>query len=132
MQAAVAAANSQPGVMYLPAGSYLLSKPLAVLSSGVVIRGAGVSRETKAGEFELNAEEACCIASAASAHGAQTSRPCPAGLQENATRIVISQPLSAVYPNTRFESDQGGLICFQLQTAPVRHHNVLAEPCLQL
>ncbi|KAL4419397.1 hypothetical protein ABPG77_003371 [Micractinium sp. CCAP 211/92] len=67
LQAAVAAANSQPGVMYLPAGSYLLSKPLAVLSSGVVIRGAG----------------------------------------ENATRIVISQPLSAVYPNTRFEGDQG-------------------------
>lgn len=31
----------------------------------------------------------------------------PARLQENATRIIISQPLSAVYPNTRFEGDQG-------------------------
>ncbi|KAL4425512.1 hypothetical protein ABPG75_009528 [Micractinium tetrahymenae] len=65
--AAVAAANSQPGVVYRPGGTYLLSKPLAVVASGVVIRGAG----------------------------------------EDATRILISQPLSAVYPNTRFEGDQG-------------------------
>lgn len=43
LQAAIAAANAEPGVVYLPAGTYRLEQPLEVTSSGVVIRGAGVS-----------------------------------------------------------------------------------------
>ena len=43
LQAAVAAANAKPGVVLLPAGTYLLSAPLVVTSGKVVIRGAGVS-----------------------------------------------------------------------------------------
>lgn len=42
-QAAVAAANVDPGPILLPAGTYLLSRPLAILSSNVTLRGEGVS-----------------------------------------------------------------------------------------
>lgn len=42
---AVAAANANPagGVVYLPAGSYVLRWPLTITRSRVVLRGAGVS-----------------------------------------------------------------------------------------
>ncbi len=43
MQAAIAAANKKPGVVFLPAGTYRLSAPLMITRSGVVLRGAGVS-----------------------------------------------------------------------------------------
>lgn len=42
-QAAVEAANKSPGLIQLPAGTYRLSKPLVITSSGVVLRGEGVS-----------------------------------------------------------------------------------------
>ncbi|KAL4458163.1 hypothetical protein ABPG75_013028 [Micractinium tetrahymenae] len=40
-QSAVAAANKQPGVIQLPAGTYRLSRPLTITSAGVVLRGEG-------------------------------------------------------------------------------------------
>ncbi len=39
----MAAANAEPGVIQLVAGTYRLSRPLVITSSGVVLRGAGVS-----------------------------------------------------------------------------------------
>lgn len=44
-QAAVAAANADPegGVVYLPAGTYLLDSTLVVERANVVLRGDGVS-----------------------------------------------------------------------------------------
>ncbi|PRW20375.1 40S ribosomal S7 isoform A [Chlorella sorokiniana] len=41
LQAAVAAANAEPGIIQLPAGTYRLSRPLVVTGSGVVLRGEG-------------------------------------------------------------------------------------------
>ena len=38
------AANTQPGVIQLAAGTYRLSRPLVVTGSGVVLRGDGVRR----------------------------------------------------------------------------------------
>lgn len=43
LQAAVKAANADPGVIQLPAGTYRLTAPLVITSSGVVLRGDGVS-----------------------------------------------------------------------------------------
>ncbi|KAL4852785.1 hypothetical protein ACK3TF_006150 [Chlorella vulgaris] len=40
--AAVAAANVAPGVVFLPAGSYLLSRPLVITTSNVTLRGEGM------------------------------------------------------------------------------------------
>lgn len=44
VQAAIAAASRQPGVVLLPAGIYRISMPLTIAASGVVLRGAGVRR----------------------------------------------------------------------------------------
>ncbi len=46
---AVAAANANPagGVIFLPAGSYVLRWPLTITRSNVVLRGAGVSWQQK-------------------------------------------------------------------------------------
>lgn len=46
LQAAVAAANANPGggVVYVPAGNYKLTQPLTITRSGVVLRGAGPTR----------------------------------------------------------------------------------------
>ena len=39
----MAAANTDPGVIQLAAGTYRLSRPLVITRSGVVLRGEGVS-----------------------------------------------------------------------------------------
>lgn len=44
LQSAVAAASAEGGIIQLPAGTYLLSAPLLVTGSGVVLRGDAVSR----------------------------------------------------------------------------------------
>jgi hypothetical protein len=43
LEAAIEAANSEPGVVYFPPGVYRLTRPLQVTSSNVVLRGAGES-----------------------------------------------------------------------------------------
>lgn len=42
LEFALAAANAVPGVVYLPAGSYRVSRPLTITAGGVVLRGDGV------------------------------------------------------------------------------------------
>lgn len=43
VQDAVEAANSSPGVVFLPAGTYLITAPLVITGSNVTLRGEGVS-----------------------------------------------------------------------------------------
>ena len=43
LQDALEAANSSPGVVFLPAGTYLITAPLVITGSNVTLRGEGVS-----------------------------------------------------------------------------------------
>lgn len=43
IQKAVGAANAVPGVVFFPAGTYILNNPITVVRGKVVLRGAGVS-----------------------------------------------------------------------------------------
>ncbi|KAL4431405.1 hypothetical protein ABPG75_006661 [Micractinium tetrahymenae] len=46
LQDAIEAANSSPGVVFLPAGTYLITAPLVITGSNVTLRGAGEGQTT--------------------------------------------------------------------------------------
>jgi len=151
-QAAVAAANSQPGVVYLPAGTYRLTQPLLVTTSGVVIRGAGVSgRALAVALYSLHL--AGCLLHCFALHcvevpvlllpsqrllllGPGSSPPllsphsclpsCFPSLQEGSTRIAIPHSLSEVYPGSWAVDSQGACRCFLLPL----HSRRQAHACL--
>ena len=88
VQRAVAAAKQNPkgGVVLLPAGTYVLMRPLTILRAGVVLRGAGVSLPASLPASQLTSLPACmsgallrlllcCCGCAASCCGAPRTPP---------------------------------------------------------
>ena len=57
VQDAIAAANDEEkgGIVYLPAGTYKLTRPLTIMRSNVVLRGDGVSAAQPAGDCSAGA-----------------------------------------------------------------------------
>jgi hypothetical protein len=139
LQAAVAAANVDPGVILLPAGTYVLSRPLAVTSCGVVLRGEGVSgpEGSCAGCRHDSCEQGSAVGwTAAEAEPWQkvlvsAAIRCPAlgqsalagivstrgkGLlfmQEDKTRVLIRKSLTDIFGGGWTANSAGALLMFQ-------------------
>lgn len=136
-QAAVEAANSEPGVIQLAAGTYRLSRPLVITRSGVVLRGDGV--RALAGErlFLRPLQQQVCGRWLPALRAAHLLRPAPqtvpvAGcphslranpppdsrlpaslvslLQEGETKILIDRSLADVYNATWTLDGSGELL----------------------
>lgn len=113
LQFALAAANAEPGVVELGEGTYRLALPLKITSSGVVLRGQGVSEP--GGLPKLSPRPADRLASC-------RRPPLPPLLarpwllthppQADKTRILVTAALADVFPGT-WSQDAVGTVTTQ-------------------
>lgn len=135
-QAAIRAANSDPGVVFFPPGVYRLTRPLQVTSSSVVIRGAGVRSCCRSHSTGL-----CCLRLPGTAMAGRHCLPaCPAlwrqqppphccfcrctlfvSVQEGSTVIFVPLALADVFPGTWTARPDGEAHCRLLLVACLVH-----------